>query len=242
MADIKWIKLSTDIFNNKKIKQIESMKNGDTLVIIWIKLLTLAGSINDNGYIYITSEIPYTKEGLATELNKPLKVVEKAIELFESYEMIDIEDGFIIISSWEKYQNVEGLDKIREQNRDRAKRYRQRKSNVTSNVTSNAEVTQRNAIDIDIEKEEEYRESVRENSTLSIPPTLDDLYEFLPIAREILTDKGLSFTFPLEELESFFARNTQFKWKGITDAESLAMSMWIWSTRADDYKLQKEGY
>ena len=53
MADIKWIKVSTDIWNNKKIKQIEALKNGDTYIVIWLKLLTLAGTINDNGYIYV---------------------------------------------------------------------------------------------------------------------------------------------------------------------------------------------
>lgn len=244
MADIKWIKLSTDIFNNKKIKQIESMKNGDTIVMIWIKLLALAGSVNDNGYIYITSEIPYTKQGLATELNKPLKIVEQAISLFEDYEMIEIEDGFIVISSWEKYQNTQAMEKVRNDTKERVKRYRERKRNgsVTQNVTQN--VTLGNATEEEKEEEieKEYRESVRENIALSIPPTIDDLYEFLPKAREILDEKGISFSFPLNELEPFFLRNTQYKWKGITDAESMAMAMSLWMSRADDYRLKKEGY
>lgn len=241
MADIKWVKVSTDIWNNKKIKQIESLKNGDTYIVIWMKLLTLAGQINDNGYIYVTEKIPFTDKGLAVELNKPLKVVKDAIELFEEYEMIEIEDGYIILTGWEKYQNIEGMEKIREQTKDRVKRYREKKRNAESNVTSNADVTQGNAteeeIDIEIEKE---KESVREKEALTLPLSVDDLYEFLPRAKMILQNMGMDLSFPVEEIEPFIARNTQYKWKGITDAESLAMAMWIWMQRADEYRLNKE--
>lgn len=240
MADIKWIKVSTDIWNNKKIKQIEALKNGDTYIVIWLKLLTLAGTINDNGYIYVTPNIPFTDKGLAVELNKPLKIVKEAIELFEDYEMIDIEDGYIVLTGWEKHQNVEGLDKIREQTKERVKRYRQRKSNAECNVTSNADVTDGNATDIDIEKEIDIKRECKRENTLSLPPTIDDLYEFLPRAKEILQEKGMDLSFSIEEIEPFFARNTMYGWKNINNEESLAMAMWIWMTRADDYRLEKE--
>lgn len=240
MADIKWIKVSTDIWNNKKIKQIEALKNGDTYIVIWMKLLTLAGTINDNGYIYVTQNIPFTDKGLAVELNKPVKIVKEAIELFEDYEMIEIEDGYIVLTGWEKYQNVEGLDKIREQTKERVKRYRQRKSNAECNVTSNADVTDGNATDIDIDKEIDIKRECKRENTLSLPPTIDDLYEFLPRAKEILQEKGMDLSFSIEEIEPFFARNTMYGWKGITSEESLAMAMWIWMTRADDYRLEKE--
>lgn len=240
MADIKWIKVSTDIWNNKKIKQIEALKNGDTYIVIWLKLLTLAGTINDNGYIYVTPNIPFTDKGLAVELNKPLKIVKEAIELFEDYEMIEIEDGYIVLTGWEKYQNVEGLDKIREQTKERVKRYRQRKSNGECNVTSNADVTDGNATDIDIDKEIDIKRECKRENTLSLPPTIDDLYEFLPRAKEILQEKGMDLSFSIEEIEPFFARNTMYGWKNINNEESLAMAMWIWMTRADDYRLEKE--
>lgn len=240
MADIKWIKVSTNIWYNKKIKQIEALKNGDTYIVIWMKLLTLAGTINDNGYIYVTQNIPFTDKGLAVELNKPLKIVKEAIELFEDYEMIEIEDGYIVLTGWEKYQNVEGLDKMREQTKERVKRYRQRKSNAESNVTSNADVTDCNATDIDIDKEIDIKRECKRENTLSLPPTIDDLYEFLPRAKEILQEKGMDLSFSIEEIEPFFARNTMFGWKNINNEESLAMAMWIWMTRADDYRLEKE--
>lgn len=244
MADIKWIKLSTDIWNNKKIKQIESFKNGDTLIVIWLKLLTLAGNINDNGYIYLTPEIPYTDKGLATELNKSLKNTKEAIALFEEYGMIEIENGYIILTGWEKYQNVDGMEKIREQNRERKRKQRNRDKSQNCHVTGHTDVTEGHDtdkdIDIDIEKEIERECIEREYNSLSIPPSIDELWEFLPKAQEILEEQGMSLNFDMSELEPFYARNTQYKWKGITDAESMAMAMYMWTIRADDYKMAKE--
>lgn len=75
MADVKWIKIVTDIFDNRKIKQIERLPEADSIIVIWFKLLCLAGDINENGLIIITKDIPYTDEMLANEFNKPITFV-----------------------------------------------------------------------------------------------------------------------------------------------------------------------
>lgn len=62
MAEVKWIKIATEIFDNRKIKQIENLPDGDSIIVIWFKLLCLAGNINDNGMVYFTQEIPYTEQ------------------------------------------------------------------------------------------------------------------------------------------------------------------------------------
>lgn len=43
MSEVKWIKLSTSMFEDEKIRLIESMPEADTLLIIWIRLLAQAG-------------------------------------------------------------------------------------------------------------------------------------------------------------------------------------------------------
>lgn len=142
--DVKWIKLSTDLFNNRKIRQIERMDDGDAIIVIWLKLLILAGEINDGGEIYFTKEIPFTEESLAVELGRDRGLVALALRTFEAYGMIVIEEHSISVRNWERYQNVQELDKIREQNRNRQQKFRsKKKDNVTDNVT----VTLRNATD-----------------------------------------------------------------------------------------------
>lgn len=167
MSDVKWIKIATDIFNNNKIKMIEAMPDGDALIVIWFKILMLAGDTNDSGLIYVANNIPYDDISLSTIFNKPISLIQLALNTFEHFGMIEIVDDFIHISNWEKYQNVDGMEKLREQNRLRVAKHREKKKiecNVTSNVTSNANVTHCNAIeeeldkDIDIDKEKDIKE------------------------------------------------------------------------------------
>jgi len=127
MAEISWIKLAANIFDNRKIRMIESMPDGASIVLIWLKLLCLAGSINDSGMIYFTSEIPYTDQMMATQFNMPLTTVQMALKTFEQFKMIETVDNLLHISNWEKYQNIEGMDRIREQNRLRNIEFRARK-------------------------------------------------------------------------------------------------------------------
>ena len=151
MAEVKWIKIVTNIFDNRKIKQIETLPDGDTIIIIWFKLLCLTGQINDKGYVYLTQEVPYTEEMLSTEFNRPLKTIQLAMKTFQTFGMVEIIDDIYHISNWENYQNVEGLEKIREQTRKRVAKYREKQKLLPSNDT----VTLRNAIDIDKEIDKE---------------------------------------------------------------------------------------
>lgn len=125
MADVKWIKIAVDMFDNRKIKQIGSMPEGDSLLLIWVQLLCLAGNVNDGGFIYLTKEIPYTDEMLATQFNKPISTVRLALKTFEQFGMIEIINNMIFLSSWEKYQSTDRLATIREKDRERKRRKRE---------------------------------------------------------------------------------------------------------------------
>lgn len=164
MSEVKWIKIATDIFDNEKIKLIESMPEGDAIIVVWFKILALAGNINEGGYIFLTKDIPYTEQMLSTLFNRPVSTIQLALNTFEKFRMIDIVDDIIYVSNWEKYQNVEGMEKIRQQTKLRVAKFRDRKK-LECNVTSNVTVTDGNATDIDIdkdiEKEKEINKKVR---------------------------------------------------------------------------------
>lgn len=155
-SSVKWIKLSTQMFEDEKIRLIESMPEADTILIIWVKLLAQAGKTNASGYIYLAENIPFTDEMLATIFNRSLPTVRLALRTLEQFGMIEINDDHTIcISNWEKHQNIEGLDKIREQNRLRKQKERERKKLLGTSQDSHVTVTQNHATDIDKEKEEE---------------------------------------------------------------------------------------
>lgn len=159
MSEVKWIKITTDMFDNRKIKHLRRLPDGNSIVLIWVMLLTLAGRCNAGGMIFLTETIPYTAKMLADELGFEETTVILAVDALKKLGMIQT-DGFLQVSNWDKYQNVEGMESIREQTRLRVAKHREKKaalpeavtSNVTvtrSNVTSNVTVTQCNATDID---------------------------------------------------------------------------------------------
>jgi len=127
LSEVKWIKLVTEFFDDEKIKLIEAMPEADMVLVIWIKLLTLAGKKNMNGYIFLTKNIPYTDEMFSTLFNRPLNTVRLALNTFKNFGMINYEDDNVIkITNWEKHQNIEGMEKIKEQNRLRQKKFREK--------------------------------------------------------------------------------------------------------------------
>lgn len=125
-ADVKWIKLDTGFYHNRKIKQIRKMPDGSDICLMWVFLLCIAGQINDHGQVYFTEEIPYTEETLAAEFDLPIQTVRLGLEVFQRFGMIEIVDDILHLSAWEKYQNVEKLDKYREYQRNYHKEYRER--------------------------------------------------------------------------------------------------------------------
>jgi len=151
MTDIKWIKITTDLFEDEKIKMIDSLPESDAVLVIWLKLLTLAGKKNEGGSIAFTENVPYSDEMLSTVFSRPLNTVRLALQTFQQFEMIEItSDDFIYISNWEKHQNIEGLDRIREQNRLRQQK---RRSKTKQLQEGNATSRDSNALEEDKDKE-----------------------------------------------------------------------------------------
>lgn len=186
MADVKWIKLDLDIFNDTKIKIIEGMENGHEISYIWIKLLVEAGKVNDNGLIYIDKDLPFTSQIFSAVYNCPVFLIESALEIFVKFHMIEINnDNVIKIVNWDKHQNVEGMERVKMLGRERARRKRERdklqKEALESNSnelesTSNVTVTiQNKKEDIDIDKDID-KENKKENNNIYVLNDNKDSY------------------------------------------------------------------
>ena len=116
MADIKWIKLKVGMFNDDRIKVIQAMPEGDALIVIWIRMLILAGISNAEGYLMISENLPHTEDMLATIFNKPLSVVRLALKTFETFGMVEACNEGIFITDFAAEQG-EKMQDIREYNR-----------------------------------------------------------------------------------------------------------------------------
>lgn len=157
MADVKWIKLAVDMFDNRKIRQIETLPDGDGIIVIWVKLLCLAGITNDGGLVYFTRDIPYTEQMLANYFQRPIALVQMALRVFQQFGMIELVDDIIMVSGWEKYQSLDRLERIQAQNRERQRRFKEQKRKDALPVT--LPVTEDNASDKeeDIDRDIEYK-------------------------------------------------------------------------------------
>ena len=173
MADVKWIKIVTDIFDDEKMLLIESMPSADSIIVIWFKLLCLAGKNNNSGVFMLNDKIAYTDEMLSTIFRRDVNTVRLALKSFEAYGMIEIIDNVITIPNWSKHQNLDQLEERKEYMKEYMRKYRGKqkdliecKANSKVNGKSNSKANV-NALDIEedieVEREEEGDKKKREN-------------------------------------------------------------------------------
>lgn len=129
MADVKWIKIVTDIFDDEKIQLIEMLPEADSIIVIWFKLLCLAGKSNNGGVFMLSDKIPYTDKMLAAIFRRKESTVQMALEYFQQFGMIEIVDGIITIPNWSKHQSLDAYEKkkIRDKEYQRERREKAKK-------------------------------------------------------------------------------------------------------------------
>ena len=201
MSDVKWIKIVTDIFDDEKILLIESMPERDAIIVIWFKLLCFAGKQNNGGVFMLNDRIAYTDEMLSTIFRRPLNTIRLALNTFEQFGMIEIVNDTITIPNWEKHQDLDRIQKGRENARKRVAAFRERQrlaqnenvkseceeqnaqcnANVTVTVTDDVTAMKQNVTQIEREGEgeregEEKREKKERKAAARFsPPTLQEV-------------------------------------------------------------------
>lgn len=117
MAEVKWIKIATDIFDDEKILLIESLPDSYAIITAWFKLLCLAGKQNNDGVFLMNDKIAYTDKMLATIFRMKESTVKLALDTFEQFEMIQKIDGAITIPKWNKHQTLDAYEKKKARDR-----------------------------------------------------------------------------------------------------------------------------
>lgn len=184
MADVKWIKIATDIFNDEKILLIESLPEADTIITIWFKLLCLAGRQNNSGIFIMNDKIPYTDKMLATIFRRKEASVQMALKTFQEFEMIEIVDNVITIPNWDKYQKLDAYEAKKEYDRQyQAKKRLEQKEKL---LVVNNRTTDSTMVGILDKEEDKDKEILKENIikeknqpfSPKIPQELQELFDF----------------------------------------------------------------
>lgn len=157
MGEVKWIKLSVDVFNDEKLEAIRALPDSNDIQLAWIKLLCLAGKCNEGGLLMVTSELPYTDEMLAKRFDMDIGVVQRALTIFQRLEMVTVIEDVYMVSNWAKYQNT-SLEEYHEKHRKRQREYIKQKkqklleqkelkdADIITDVTNDAQMTPRGSI------------------------------------------------------------------------------------------------
>lgn len=184
MADVKWIKIATDIFNDEKILLIESLPEADTIITIWFKLLCLAGRQNNSGIFIMNDKIPYTDKMLATIFRRKEASVQMALKTFQEFEMIEIVDNVITIPNWDKYQKLDAYEAKKAYDRQyQAKKRLEQKEKL---LVVNSRTTDSTMVGILDKEEDKDKEVLKENIikeknqpfSPKIPQELQELFDF----------------------------------------------------------------
>lgn len=164
MAEVKWIKITTDVFDDEKILLIESMPSADSIITIWFKLLILAGKQNNNGVFMMSNKLPFTDEMLATIFRRDLNTVRLALKTFEEFGMIEVVDNVITIPNWNKHQTLDAYEKKKE--RDRL--YQQNRRKKQKNLIEQKSLDKSSYVSVsdreEDKEEDKEKENIKENS------------------------------------------------------------------------------
>ena len=96
-----WLKLKRDFFKRHDIQIIEAMPNGKDYILFYLKLL--CESVDHEGNLRFSDEIPYNEDMLATITRTDIDVVRSAVKIFTGLKMMEVmDDGTFYMSEVNK--------------------------------------------------------------------------------------------------------------------------------------------
>ncbi len=186
MAEVKWIKIVTDVFDDEKILMIETMPEADTIIVIWFKLLCLAGKQNNSG-VFQMGQMPYTDEMFSTIFRRPLNTVRLALKTFVQFGMVEIINNTVTIPNWGKHQSIDQIEAKNAYMKKYMREYREKQKQISSGESNCKTNSKANVSLADKIREEEIRtdeirgdieEAEPPTRKRFIPPTVDEVREY----------------------------------------------------------------
>lgn len=166
MADVKWIKITTDVFDDEKILLIESLPDAYSIIVVWFKLLCLAGKQNNSG-VFMMGQIAYTDKMLATIFRMKESTVTMALNTFEQFGMIEIIDGVITIPNWNKHQSLDAYEKKKERDRLYQAERRAAQKAIVQKSSDSKTIPSSDVAVSEEDKERDIEKDIEEKNTIS---------------------------------------------------------------------------
>ena len=166
MGEVKWVKIATGIYKDDKVSVLDN-----EYILLWVYLIARAGEINDGGKVYITEAVPYTTEQLAKVFRMSKATVSKGLDALSQLQLITVDNGMIIICNWDKHQNVDGLEALREYNREAKRKSREMSRTSQGQVKDKTDECQGQ---VSMTSQEKEKRNKREKETKELKEFLED--------------------------------------------------------------------
>ena len=169
-----WLKLQKDFFKRHDIKYIETLPDGREIAFFYLKLMV--ESVDHDGELRFSPEIPYNDSMLASVTDTPIEIVTEGMKTLKDLGMVIVdEDGTITIPKVIKMigsaSDTDGARRVR--------RYREKQQtlqnvtqplqDVTDTVTNDNESKSKSK-----SKSKSIKENVEEKNITPIPPKDDE--------------------------------------------------------------------
>ena len=103
-----WLKLQKDFFKRHDVRIIESMDNGESYILFYLKLLV--ESIDHEGQLRFSETIPYNEKMLSTITNTNIDIVRSAVKIFTELGLMEtLTDETIYMSEISKMIGAESV-------------------------------------------------------------------------------------------------------------------------------------
>ena len=217
-----WIKLRKDFFKRHDIRIIEGMEDGKEISLFYLKLML--ESVDHDGELRFSEDIPYTPEMLAVITDTDKDIVDKALKTLSMFKLVIIDDDKTIKlpkvpsmvgfeTEWAKkkreYRTSQGQseDNVRTMSEDK-------KDNVRQEIEKELE----KEIEIEIETELERESKERKTPPHFMPPTVEEVYLYCEQRHN-----GI-------DAQRFVDYYTAKGWKNITDWKA---QIRVWESRKE---------
>lgn len=172
--EVKWIKISTGVFDDEAFQMIDDLPERDAIELIWFKLLVLAGKQNNHGLFIFKKAMPYTDEMLASIFHRPINTVKLAMKTLEEFHLIETIDNVYSIPKWDDYQSLDGLDKKRKRDREYQRKCREKKKLLIEETKESSE----NRLTSD-DSSYSYSISDSNSSSFSFKENIEEIIDYL---------------------------------------------------------------
>lgn len=166
MEKFYWLKLKRDFFKRHDIRIIEDMQNGKDYILFYLKLL--CESVDHEGNLRFSEQLPYDEKMLSVITNTNIDVVRSAITIFTKLGMMEIlDDGTYFMNEVNKMIG----SAVDNDNANRQRRFRERQKELALQESYGSVTKNNESKSIELEKDIELDNKKKDKEKASIEAT-----------------------------------------------------------------------